>query len=102
MDHKVVVTFIKRTNLMEFRKHSPEHANPISVVPEEYYDKIRTVRLVVMERITDDKRIFCRIKCPINPLPVKGEFEIPNWGALKRFLESQGWEQHEVIDGRFL
>lgn len=99
MERKVIVTFVKRTDLMEFRRHTQSED---SVTPMEYYTKERDVRLVVTERITEDRRIFCRINCPINPLPVKGEFEIPNWFAFKRFLESQGWKQHEVVDSRFL
>lgn len=94
MDRKVIVTFIKRTDLMEFRRHT-QCVDPAA--PMEYYAKERDVRLVVTERITDDKRIFCRINCPINPLPVKGEFEIPSWGVLKRFLEANGWKLREAI-----
>lgn len=100
MDKKVVVTFIKRTDLTEFQRHTNVH--PDLQAPNAYYTTKRDVRLVVTERITEDGRIFCRINCPINPLPVKGEFEIPTWGALSRFLKSQGWKQHEVIDSRFL
>lgn len=99
MDKKVVVTFIKRTDLMEFRRHTNQH--PDACAPDAYYAKRQDVRLVVTERITDDGRIFVLINCPVNPLPVKGEFEIPTWGALKRFLTSNGWKQHEVIDSRF-
>lgn len=98
-ERKVIVTFVKRTDLMELLHFSREHFD--SMVSVEYYKKERDVRLVVTERITTDGRIFCRINCPINPLPVKGEFEIPSWSALKRFLASQGWKQHEVIDDRF-
>lgn len=97
-EHKVVVTFVKRTNLMEFC-HGVQEIDRMA--PMEYYSKERDVRLVVTERITTDGRIFCRINCPINPLPVKGEFEIPNWSAFKRFLVSQGWKQHEVLTDRF-
>lgn len=99
MEKKVIVTFVKRTDLMEFRRHTNQH--PDMCAPDEYYTKRRDVRLVVTERITDDGRIFVRINCPVNPLPVKGEFEIPTWGALKGFLTSNGWKQHEVIDNRF-
>ena len=38
-------------------------------------------------------RIMCLIDCPINPMPVKGEFEIPSWGALDAFLRKHGWQQ---------
>lgn len=99
MERKVIVTFVKRANLMEFQRHV--HQDEYSA-PMDYYNKERDVRLVVTERITADRRIFCRINCPINPLPVKGEFEIPSWGVLKRFLEANGWKQHEVINSRFL
>lgn len=99
MERKMIVTFIKRTNLLEFQHHV--QINEYSA-PMEYYCKERDVHLVVTERITEDHRIFCRINCPINPLPVKGEFEIPNWSVLKRFLVANGWHQHEVINPCFL
>ena len=100
MEKKVIVTFVKRTDLMEFRRHTNQH--PDMCASDEYYAKKREVRLVVTERITDDGHIYVRINCPINPLPVKGEFEIPNWAVLKRFLESNGWKQREVITNDFL
>lgn len=101
MDRKVIVTFVKHTDLVEFHRHNHTQYED-TAAPMEYYTKERTVRLVVTERITEDGHIFCRINCPINPLPVKGEFEIPSWGALKRFLEANGWKQYECIDMRFL
>lgn len=100
MDRKIIVTFVKRTNLMEFCKTDKHHENEFSA-PEQYYAREQDVRLVVTERITSDGHIFVHINCPINPLPVKGEFEIPNWGVLNHFLTSQGWKQREVITGNF-
>ena len=99
MEKKVVVTFVKRTDLTEFRRHTNTH--PDLLASDAYYTKRQDVRLVVTERITEGGRIFVRINCPINPLPVKGEFEIPTWGALYNFLKSQGWKLHERIDDRF-
>lgn len=99
MDKKVIVTFVKRADLTEFRRHMDSRD---VFAPDEYYTKKQDVRLVVTERITDDGRIFVRINCPINPLPVKGEFEIPSWGALNTFLKAQGWKRREVISPSFL
>ena len=37
-------------------------------------------------------RTFANIKCPVNPLPVIGDFNIPSISVLERWLiETGGW-----------
>ena len=40
---------------------------------------------------------YCKIRCPINPMPVKGEFELPSIDALMRFLKKNGWSYRETL-----
>ena len=56
----------------------------------EYYARERDIQLIAMFRFEQGKT-FCKIKCPVNPLPVKGEFEVPSVNALDRFLKGNGW-----------
>lgn len=55
-----------------------------------YYAKEKEVQLIALLRWEKGK-CFCKIKCPINPLPVKGEFEVPSTTALADFLKANGW-----------
>ena len=107
MEHTVdsIFTFVKMTNLTEFFKsetHLPcmaECRDPLvyQMALKEYqreaaiYAKERPVTLVVQVHYERNKT-FCRIKCPINPLPVKGWFETPSINVLKKHLMSLGWD----------
>lgn len=97
MKYQLVMTFIKRTNLLDFFDHNPAD----NLEHREHYAKERDVRLILMVRI-DGQRTFCKIKCPINPLPVTGEFEVPNMGAIQHFLKSNGWKKHESLNIAYL
>lgn len=61
-----------------------------------YYGKEREIQLVAMFR-WDAGRIFCKIKCPLNPLPIKGEFEVPSIRLLCQFLQENGWNFKQEI-----
>jgi hypothetical protein len=93
MKYQLVMTFIKRTNLLDFFDHNPAD----NLERREYYAHERDVRLILMVRM-DGPRTFCKIKCPINPLPVTGEFEVPNINALQHFLKQAGWKKHESLN----
>ena len=54
------------------------------------YEVERDVQLILLTRYEHGKMI-CRIKCPINPMPVKGEFEASNMHSIFDFLRQQGW-----------
>ena len=106
MKYTTVMTYIKRTNMLDFFDHNVEKCtsihghNPTCDVAQmkvrEHYKEERNVRLILMIRY-DGPRTFCKIKCPINPLPVTGEFEVPNLTALRTFLHTNGWKQHESL-----
>ena len=66
------------------------------------YEDKRDVQLIALLRwdevpdnrtncTTARQRCMCRIKCPINPIPVIGEFEIPSPYHICEFLRELGW-----------
>ena len=62
------------------------------------YAKARLVNLILLVRyeknpLTDSMRTICKIKCPINPLPVVGDFETPHLTQVIKSLNKHGWEQ---------
>lgn len=61
-----------------------------------YYAQERVVQLILLVRHEDGKCI-CRIKCPINPLPIKGEFVATTAADMGRLLISIGWNfSHKI------
>ena len=93
MKYQEVIIFTKKGNLLPFvgSKH---------VKIDEYVMKIygaeRKISLMLLVRY-DDGHIYCKIKCPVNPLPVKGEFETPALGAIYEFLYNNGWTKERVV-----
>lgn len=63
----------------------------------DYYAKEREVQLIAMFRYDERGKCLCKIKCPINPLPVKGEFETPSTGVVSHFLSENGWSYKQTI-----
>ena len=63
---------------------------------EKYYAEEREVRLILLIRYEEGKCI-CRIKCPINPLPIKGEFQCVCTSEMTKLLASMGWQYKEKI-----
>lgn len=61
-----------------------------------HYAQEREIQLIAMFRLEGSK-CFCKIKCPVNPLPVKGEFEVPCHGAIASFLKANGWTFKQKI-----
>lgn len=61
------------------------------------YAEEREVRLILLVRFNEKGKPICRIKCPINPLPIKGEFEAPTVGAVSHTLETMGWTYKEKL-----
>jgi len=103
MKHQYVVTYTKRTNLLDYMRGNYDDCADKHFHREEamrnYYAKERNVRLVLLVRHEDGK-CFCTIKCPINPLPVKGEFEVPSINVLHRFLVANGWVKSEAFSAK--
>ena len=106
MKYKFVRTFVKHTNLTEFGKHCGiDCLSPAAnEAMQKRYAKERDVTMRVFYRFEPDEahpghiRIMCKIKCPINPIPVRGEFETPNMAVLKRFLLAAGWVEHDCMN----
>lgn len=85
--------FTKTENLVKyFNAHEPTlHENTF-----ERYIQPREVQLILLIRYEGDKCI-CRIKCPINPLPIKGEFVAVAPGAVGSLLSTLGWGFKECL-----
>ena len=99
--YHTAIIYTKHTNLMpwlqsnytKFCTHSTtEQAHRI----REMYSKDREIQLILLVRHEDGKCI-CRIKCPINPLPIKGEFQCVSTGEMSKLLKSMGWTYKEKV-----
>lgn len=60
------------------------------------YATEREIQLILLVRHEEGKCI-CRIKCPINPLPIKGEFQCVSTSEMTRLLSSMGWTYKEKV-----
>lgn len=60
------------------------------------YSTEREIQLILLVRHENGKTI-CRIKCPINPLPIKGEFQCVSTSEMTKLLASMGWKYKEKI-----
>lgn len=93
MQYSRALIFSKHTDLLPYF-YSIYNGKDIS---QEQYDKWkaryeaeRNVQLILLVRY-EGKKMICRIKCPVNPMPVRGEFEASNMHSLFDFLRQQGW-----------
>ena len=119
MNYDCVVVFHKMTNLASYFAANENklvgHLNIDDRNYEAHYDNIadryteqqRNVRLILLVRYERDQttgklKTMCRIRCPINPFPVKGEFEAPSLNAVKYSLINLGWVETEAIAGFML
>lgn len=104
MKYERVLIYTKKGNLLDFL-HTDHVASRVVNLDKanEYYGSERDIQLIACirweaapETINRTRgarhhRCYCRIKCPINPLPVKGEFELPSLVSLQMFLKADGW-----------
>ena len=99
--YHTAIIYTKHTNLMPwlhsryemFGTHgTTEQAQRI----HEMYSKDRDVQLILLVRHEEGKCI-CRIKCPINPLPIKGEFQCVSTSKMTWLLASMGWTYKEKV-----
>ena len=102
MKYDVAIVFKKLTNLMPYYHGVVDRmACGVDRVAS-FCAKERTVNLVLLIRYEYDhmnakNRIFCKVHCPISPLPVKGEFEAPSVNAVEHFLNKMGWDKTDVL-----
>ena len=86
--HQAII-FTKRDNLLKwFDVHKYKYAWGTNM--EALYAKEREIQLILLVRFENGKCI-CRIKCPINPLPIKGEFQCVSTSEMSKLLTSMGW-----------
>lgn len=108
MKYDCVMLFKKWTSL---ESYFDSHESKFYCDPEKRdtiranYAKERLVNLVLLIRneydhTTGKCHVFCKINCPINPLPVKGEFEVPSVNAVEHFLLDAGWTKTDVMSKR--
>ena len=99
-DHTAII-YTKHTNLMPWLQSKYERFGTHGTTEQaqrirEMYSKDREVQLILLVRHEDGKCI-CRIKCPINPLPIKGEFQCVSTGEMSKLLKSMGWTYKEKV-----
>lgn len=88
MNCKNVIVFEKKTSLLDFYEHSGKARSECA---KRFYGEERTVTLALTIARNDQGNKIAKINCPINPLPVKGWFEIPSTEAIFSFLAKEGW-----------
>lgn len=99
--YSVVYIYTKKGNLLPYLTGKIMHDQSINTTgsferAKEYYARERSLELIAMFRFENGKT-FCKIKCPVNPLPVKGEFEVPAIGVLHSFLNANEWHFKQAI-----
>lgn len=98
------IIFTKRDTMLPYLTHkvqdmrppvSETHAQRI----REYYAREREIQLIALFRF-EGRKCLCKIKCPVNPLPIKGEFEVVSQAVLTDFLKANGWQFKERMNMR--
>ena len=92
MKYSQIITFVKQGNLLPYAETVARGKN-MSEAERKYYERNRVLTLHAYLRFTPDRKVFCVIKCPVNPIPVRGEFELPGIYVLERFLHDNGWHK---------
>lgn len=116
MTYDRVLIYTKKGDLMKYvstAKVSRTYSNANEESLKKYYGEAREIQLIACLRwedfpvstrngIVQIPKCFCKIKCPVNPLPVKGEFELPSLDSLREFLKANGWKlKQDVCAGLF-
>ena len=100
--YHTAIIYTKHTNLLPWL--DGQYNIPKNSRVREHYSRNREVQLILLVRHEDVRiggtiksRCICHIKCPINPLPIKGEFECVSTGEMTKLLTSMGWKYKEKI-----
>lgn len=99
--YHTAIIYTKHTNLMPWLQSRYEMFGTHGTTEQaqrirEMYSKDRDVQLILLVRYEEGKCI-CRIKCPINPLPIKGEFQCVSTSKMTWLLASMGWTYKEKV-----
>ena len=96
--YHTAIIYTKRDNLSKWlnsRYSKFRDAQEAARIRAEYATE-REIQLILLVRHEEGKCI-CRIKCPINPLPIKGEFQCVSTSEMTRLLASMGWTYKEKV-----
>ena len=96
--YHTAIIYTKRDNLLKWlnsRYSKFRDAQEAARIRAEYATE-REIQLILLVRHEEGKCI-CRIKCPINPLPIKGEFQCVSTSEMTRLLSSMGWTYKEKV-----
>lgn len=102
--HNAII-YTKRDNLSKwFDINGYKYAQGANMEYSDRYQRMRAVyatereiQLILLIRHEEGKCI-CRIKCPINPLPIKGEFQCVSTSEMTRLLDSLGWTYKQKLN----
>lgn len=93
MKYQTMWIFTKKGNLLPWLYSK---STPVSEQAEKFYAREREIQLALLIR-NDRDGIRCKIKCPVNPLPITGEFTVPCMSAIYDFLLRDGWKRKQVV-----
>lgn len=96
--YHTAIIYTKRDNLLKWlNSRCPQFrdAQEAARIRAEYATE-REIQLILLVRHEEGKCI-CRIKCPINPLPIKGEFQCVSTSEMTKLLASMGWKYKEKV-----
>lgn len=96
--YHTAIIYTKRDNLSKWlnsRYPQFRDAQEAARIRAEYATE-REIQLILLVRHEENKCI-CRIKCPINPLPIKGEFQCVSTSEMTKLLASMGWKYKEKL-----
>lgn len=96
--YHTAIIYTKRDNLSKWLERNHKIFSSCASVENvrALYAKEREIQLILLVRHEEGKCI-CRIKCPINPLPIKGEFQCVSTSEMTKLLASMGWQYKEKI-----
>ena len=96
--YHTAIIYTKRDNLSKWLQRNHKIFSSCASVENvrALYAKEREIQLILLVRYEEGKCI-CRIKCPINPLPIKGEFQCVSTSEMTKLLISMGWQYKEKI-----
>lgn len=96
--YHTAIIYTKRDNLLKWlngRYPQFRDAQEAARIRTEYATE-REIQLILLVR-NEENKCICRIKCPINPLPIKGEFQCVSTSEMTKLLASMGWKYKEKV-----
>lgn len=101
-NYTCAIIFTKRSNLMPWfeGKYPCASENYDKSIGFQQFKKdcarVRDVQLILLVRY-EPGHTYCKIKCPINPLPFRGEFEAVSLRHITELLKREGWTEQQTL-----